>query len=110
MKESSFPLSVREREVLKFVAKGLSNKEIALSMRISPSTVKRHVENILRRLHLKNRIEAAVYFVTKVNFPAQRAGHPSPILVKIFLPRFAICIDSTRPPHLHPATPVGGPR
>ena len=72
MKESSFPLSEREREVLKFVAKGLSNKEIAVSMRVSPSTVKRHVENILRRLHLKNRIEAAVYFVTKVTWESEK--------------------------------------
>ena len=66
MRELSLPLSQREREVLKFVAKGLSNREIAASMRLSPSTVKRHVENILRKLHLKNRTEAAIYFVTKV--------------------------------------------
>lgn len=63
--EMSFPLSERETEVLKFVAKGLSNKEIAVSMRLSPSTVKRHVENILRKLHLKNRVEAAVYAVKR---------------------------------------------
>ena len=63
--EMRFPLSEREREVLKFVAKGLSNKEIAVSMRLSPSTVKRHVENILRKLHLKNRVEAAVYAVKR---------------------------------------------
>ena len=74
MKELSFPLSEREREVLQFVAKGLSNKEIAVSMRISPSTVKRHVENILRRLHLKNRIEAAVYAVTKVTWESEKLG------------------------------------
>ena len=72
MKASSFPLSEREREVLKFVAKGLSNKQIAVSMRVSPSTVKRHVENILRRLHLKNRIEAAVYAVTKATWESEK--------------------------------------
>ena len=72
MRELSLPLSQREREVLKFVAKGLSNKEIAVSMRLSPSTVKRHVENILRKLHLKNRIEAAVYFVTKVTWESEK--------------------------------------
>ena len=65
MRELSFSLSEREREVLKFVARGLSNKEIAVSMSISPSTVKRHVENILKKLHVKNRVEAAVYAVTK---------------------------------------------
>ena len=57
-------LSERERQVLKFVAKGLSNKEIAVNMRVSPSTVKRHIENILRKLDLKNRVEAAVHAVT----------------------------------------------
>ena len=67
-KESSFPLSERERKVLKFVAMGLSNKEIAVSMSISPSTVKRHVENILKKLHMKNRVEAAVYAVTKATW------------------------------------------
>jgi len=77
MKESSFPLSEREREVLKFVAKGLSNKEIAVSMRVSPSTVKRHVENVLRKLQLKNRVEAAVYAVTKVALESEKLGERS---------------------------------
>jgi len=58
-------LSAREMEVLKFLAKGLSNKDIAGRMRLSPSTVKRHVENIFRKLHVTNRVEAAIYAVTK---------------------------------------------
>jgi DNA-binding NarL/FixJ family response regulator len=61
-------LSAREAEVLKLLAKGLSNKAIAARMRISSSTVKRHVENILRKLHMKNRVEAAVYAVTKATW------------------------------------------
>jgi len=72
MKELSFPLSEREREVLQFVAKGLSNKEIAASMKLSPSTVKRHVENISRKLQLKNRVEASVYAVTKATWAAEK--------------------------------------
>ena len=72
MRELSSPPSEREREVLKFVAQGLSNKEIAVKMRVSPSTVKRHVENILRKLQLKNRIEAAVYAVTKVTEESEK--------------------------------------
>ena len=60
-----FALSAREMEVLKFLAQGLSNKDIAGRMRLSPSTVKRHVENILRKLRVKNRVEAAVYAITK---------------------------------------------
>jgi DNA-binding NarL/FixJ family response regulator len=54
---------MRERKVLKLITNGLGNKEIAATMRLSPSTVKRHVENILRKLHVKNRVEAAVYAV-----------------------------------------------
>jgi len=68
VRELSLPLSQREREVLKFVAKGLSNKEIAVSMRLGPSTVERHVENILRKLRLKNRVETALYAVTKATW------------------------------------------
>jgi DNA-binding NarL/FixJ family response regulator len=45
-------------------------------MRLRPSTVKRHVENILRKLHLKNRIEAAVYAVTKATWASEKLGAP----------------------------------
>lgn len=64
-------LTPRETVVLKFLAQGLSNKDIAVNMRLSPSTVKRHVENILRKLQLKNRVEAAVYAVTKATGASQ---------------------------------------
>ena len=74
MRELSISLSQREREVLKFLAKGLSNKEIAVSMRLSPSTVKRHVENIFRKLQVKNRVEAAIYAVTKVTWESDKLG------------------------------------
>ena len=56
-------LSMQERKVQKLITNGLGSKEIAASMRLSPLTVKRHVENILRKLHVKNRVEAAVYAV-----------------------------------------------
>jgi len=64
-------LSPRETEVLKLLAQGLSNKDIAVKMRLSPATVKRHVENILRKLQLKNRVEAAVYAVTEATGASQ---------------------------------------
>lgn len=57
-------LTAQETKVLKLVAKGQTNKEIATALRISPSTAKRHVENILKKLQLKNRVAAAVYAVT----------------------------------------------
>lgn len=60
-------LSPRETDVLKCLAQGLSNKDIAVTMRLSPSTVKRHVENILRKLRLKNRVEAAVYAISNAS-------------------------------------------
>lgn len=57
------PLSDREIEVLEQLVHGKDNKEIAQALSISPSTVKTHLQNIMEKLHLKNRIEAAVYAV-----------------------------------------------
>jgi two-component system nitrate/nitrite response regulator NarL len=57
------PLTGREIEVLQLVAEGKSNQEIAESLVISESTVKNHTRNILGKLHLRNRIQAAVYAV-----------------------------------------------
>ncbi|MFQ5852643.1 MAG: response regulator [Candidatus Binatia bacterium] len=55
----------REREVLELVARGHANKEIAAALYISESTVKKHLRNILEKLHLENRVEAAVYALKK---------------------------------------------
>ena len=54
-------LTDRELEVLRLVARGLANKEIAHQLFISENTVKNHVRNILEKLHLHSRVEAAVY-------------------------------------------------
>ncbi len=54
-------LSEREMEVLQLIAAGQSNAGIAESLVISPKTVKRHVSNILSKLHLADRTQAAVY-------------------------------------------------
>ena len=54
-------LTDREMEVLKLIAKGQSNSEIAESLVISVNTVKGHVSNILSKLHLADRTQAAVY-------------------------------------------------
>jgi LuxR family maltose regulon positive regulatory protein len=61
------PLSQRELEVLKRIAAGDSNKLIARALDLSPHTVKRHVANILDKLALASRGQAAAWFV-------QRAG------------------------------------
>jgi two-component system nitrate/nitrite response regulator NarL len=56
-------LSPREREILAFLAKGASNKEIARHLDLAESTVKIHVQHILRKLNLSSRVQAAVYAV-----------------------------------------------
>ena len=56
-------LSGREREVLQQVARGASNKEIARSLDLAESTVKIHVQHILRKLGLQSRVQAAVFAV-----------------------------------------------
>ncbi len=56
-------LTPRELEVLRLVADGLSNKEIATSLFITEGTVKNHVHNALEKLQLENRTQAAAYIV-----------------------------------------------
>jgi DNA-binding NarL/FixJ family response regulator len=59
--EPFYPLSGREMEVLSFVTKGMSNKEIANLLGISHQTVKNHVTAILRKLGVEDRTQAAIY-------------------------------------------------
>jgi DNA-binding NarL/FixJ family response regulator len=56
-------LSDREIEVLKLIANGKDNAQIARDLFISPKTVKNHISNILMKLQIENRIQAAVYAV-----------------------------------------------
>ncbi|MBI4277690.1 MAG: response regulator transcription factor [Armatimonadetes bacterium] len=56
-------LTAREREVLELVAKGATNKEIGAALHISENTVRNHMRNILEKLHLQSRTQAAAYAV-----------------------------------------------
>jgi DNA-binding NarL/FixJ family response regulator len=56
-------LSDREIQVLKLIANGKDNAQIAADLHISPKTVKNHISNILMKLQIQNRIQAAVYAV-----------------------------------------------
>jgi DNA-binding NarL/FixJ family response regulator len=55
------PLSAREIEVLDYIARGNSNKEIARALKISDQTVKNHITSILRKLAVNDRTQAVVY-------------------------------------------------
>ena len=56
-------LSTRETEVLRLIAKGYSNKKIAAELDVSENTAKKHVRNILDKIHMRSRVEAALYAV-----------------------------------------------
>lgn len=58
-------LTQRELEILKLIAKGLSNKLIARELDISDGTVKVHVKHLLKKLHLRSRVEAAVWMINQ---------------------------------------------
>jgi len=60
-------ISPREKEVLKLVVKGLTNKEIARSLDISESTVKNHLTSTMEKFHVNNRVEAAIHFLETDN-------------------------------------------
>lgn len=56
-------LTAREREVLKLIAEGMINKEIATKLYISEKTVKNHVSSIFRKLNVSDRTQAAIYAI-----------------------------------------------
>lgn len=58
-------LTEREKEVLRLIALGGTNKEIALKLDISQKTVKNHLSNIFQTLHINNRTQAAIYALEK---------------------------------------------
>jgi DNA-binding NarL/FixJ family response regulator len=65
--ERHSPLTEREREILEWVAKGKTNREISEALYISENTVKNHLKNILQKLHMQNRVQLTHYAI-KMNF------------------------------------------
>lgn len=61
-------LTPREKEVLRLIATGASNREIAQELYISEGTVKNHVTNILNRLNLRDRTQAAIFANTYLSY------------------------------------------
>ena len=68
-------LSAREREVVALLASGKTNREIGESLTIAEATATRHVHNILTKLGLSNRVEAATWWARNAPFgsPAEPA-------------------------------------
>jgi DNA-binding NarL/FixJ family response regulator len=60
-------LTAREEQILKGVARGLSNKEIGRELGLQEKTVKHYMTNILQKLQVRNRVEAAL--MAKEHFP-----------------------------------------
>ncbi len=75
--ESPEKLTERETEVLRLIAKGLSNKAIAAALVVSEKTVKTHVSNVLSKLRLPSRTQAALYALKEglVNIDETNMGH-----------------------------------
>ena len=61
--QGSAPLTARERDIVQGLVRGESNKEIARALGVAESTVKIHVQNILKKLSLASRVQVAVYAV-----------------------------------------------
>jgi two-component system NarL family response regulator len=68
-------LTPRELEVLRLVARGMSNRDVAEQLFISENTVKNHVRNILEKLHLHSRMEAVMYAVRRGLLDPNRTDH-----------------------------------
>jgi DNA-binding CsgD family transcriptional regulator len=61
-------LTAAEKRVLALISQSMTNREIASSLGISSATVKRHLENILRKLRVRNRVGAAIYGLSMTGY------------------------------------------
>jgi DNA-binding CsgD family transcriptional regulator len=75
------PISEREKQVLRLIADGLTNKEISCSLSISESTVENHIHHVYKKLKISNRAQAVAYVLRSRNFlqnnGMENKGNPS---------------------------------
>ena len=74
---SAVMLTKREREVIRLIADGLSNKEIAEQLNVATFTVKSHVHNVLEKLALRSRVQIASYYAKEGTRVADSSDGPS---------------------------------
>jgi DNA-binding NarL/FixJ family response regulator len=74
--EAEAQLTPRENEILQWIAKGLSNKEIAVQIKTTTYTVGKHIEHIYEKLHVHCRTEAAAKYFGGADQVASRQGKP----------------------------------
>ena len=81
-------LTARENEVLRLLAKGMSNKEIASVLVITEKTVKAHVSSILSKLNLSDRTQAALYAVKMELYKTKVVRPSSPLEGGLFMEKY----------------------
>lgn len=77
MPEKYYELTEREREVVKYLEDGLTNKEIAAILNVTHHTIKAHISAVLRKLGCKNRTDAALY-IQKLNLSIHHPNSKQP--------------------------------
>jgi len=74
-----YHLSPRETQVAKLICQGLVNDEVAKQLKIKNGTVKTHLRNVYRRIHVRNKITMLLKFISDITYSNQNAANKLPI-------------------------------